>query len=427
MDRRKFLGNVAGLAGGSLLSPLQAHSITNDLYSRIQSQTDKPQLVTDESFWKLVRNAYSVSAEIINLNNGGVSPQPRIVQAAVVKDYSYANELPSYNLWRKIDKDREPIREKLAELAGCAAEEIAINRNATEGLETIIFGLPLERGDEVVLSRYDYPSMVNAWEQRASRDGIILKYVDLDVPMEDTETIVSRYVKVLTSKTRLVHVTHLINWTGQLLPVKEITRAVKEREVEVMIDGAHSFAHLDFSIQEIGCDYFATSLHKWLCAPFGTGFLFVRKEKIAKIFPMFASAAGPNDADIRKFEHLGTRSLGIEMGILEAIEFHNQIGIDLKHARLLYLRQYWSDKLRARPGIRLLTSDKDGYAAGMGLLDIESLEPGKLYNHLFQEKKILTSPVNHLDARGVRISPNIYTQLEELDYFVEAIEEMDRG
>ncbi|MCB0705318.1 MAG: aminotransferase class V-fold PLP-dependent enzyme [Saprospiraceae bacterium] len=425
MDRRNFLAKAAGFTGTAVLSSFWGTAQGVQFSAELASKENRnpTQLATDETYWEAIRKAFTVSEEIVNLNNGGASPQPKVVQDAVINYYRLANELPSYNLWRKIDGLREPLRTRLAALAGCKPTELAINRNATEGLETVIFGLPLKAGDEVVLCRYDYPSMIHAWDQRAHRDGIKLKWVELDVPMHSGKSIIDRYISAITPQTKLIHLTHIMNWTGQVIPVGKIGKLARKMGVEVMVDGAHSFSHIDFSVAKLHCDYFATSLHKWLCAPFGTGFLYVRESKISKLYPMYASL-DPVGGEIQKFEHLGTRSLGTEMGIAEAIDFQEMIGMERKAARLNYLRMVWMDALKDTPGIRILTSNKPNMSAGMGLLDIEKLDPAELHNTLFNKHQFLVSPVNYHQARGIRVSPHIYTRINEMQRFIETIQKI---
>ena len=236
-------------------------------------------------------------------------------------------------MWRILDQGREPLREKLADLAGTSAEEIAINRNSTEALNTVIFGLNLQRGDEVIGTKQDYPNMINAWKQRQSREGIVYTQINFNFPLEDDSTIVNTYEKAITSKTKLIHITHVINWVGQIMPVKKIAQMAHKRGIEVLVDGAHSFGLLDFKIPDLDCDYFGTSLHKFLSAPVGSGMLWIKKDKIKNIWPLVCNDK-PNGEDIRKFETLGTRSFPIEQAIGEAINFHNAIGSKRKQERI---------------------------------------------------------------------------------------------
>ncbi|HVE61098.1 MAG TPA: aminotransferase class V-fold PLP-dependent enzyme, partial [Chitinophagaceae bacterium] len=327
---------------------------------------------------------------------------------------------PSYYMWRILDQGRESLRKNLATMAGCDAEEIAINRNSSEGLETVIFGLPLKAGDEVVAAKQDYPNMVNAWKQREIRDGIKIKWINLELPSEDEKYMVKQYVDAFTSNTKVVHLTHIINWNGQILPVRKIADEAKKRGVEVLVDGAHSFGHFNFKIEDLKADYFASSLHKWLYAPIGSGMLYVRKEKIKKIYPMFA-ADDPLKDDIRKFEHLGTRPFFIEQAIAKAIEFNEMIGMERKEKRLHYLKNYWMEKVKDVPKVKLLTSLNPKWGCAIGVVAINGKKPAELDNYLFTNHKIHTVAIEWENIKGVRITPNVYTTTKNLDALVKGI------
>ncbi|HEY6900513.1 MAG TPA: aminotransferase class V-fold PLP-dependent enzyme, partial [Puia sp.] len=356
-NRRKFLDALGTFSATALLS-----SITQPAWSRNLNKAlaqaghrEAGELATDEDFWYYVQQSFTVSPEIINLNNGGVSPSPKVVQDAMKRYNDFSNEAPSYYMWRILDQGREPLRKDLARISGCPAEEVAIHRNASEALETVIFGLPLKAGDEVVVSKFDYPNCMNAWKQREMRDGIKLIWVHLDLPSEDNDYLTSQYTKAFTPKTKLVHITHVINWTGQILPARKIADAAHQRGIEVLIDGAHSYAHLEYTIPSLGGDYFGTSLHKWLAACIGTGMLYVKKEKIAGLYPLFA-APEPKSDNIRKFENLGTRPFFIEQAIGKAIGFYDMIGATRKEQRLFYLKNYWMSAVKDIPKVKLYTS-----------------------------------------------------------------------
>ena len=421
-ERRKFIRNMAGAAAlVPFFETLQGKSFLN----AIGQYSDRlpEECATDEEFWYYVQQAYTVSANVINLNNGGVSPQPRVVQEAVERYNRLSNEAPSYYMWRILDQGREPLRAKLADLAGCSPEELAINRNSSEALETIIFGLRLKPGDEVVLTKQDYPNMINAWKQRAHRDGIKLKWLNFDYPIENRQQIVDTFVNAFTPQTRVVHLTHIINWMGQIVPVREIADEAHKRGIEVVVDAAHSFAHLDYKITDLNCDYFGTSLHKWLCAPFGSGLLYVRKEKIAKLYPLFA-AADPESDDIRKFENLGTRSFAIEQAIGQAVDFHNMIGSERKQKRLQFLKEYWTTRVADFEGVRIGTSVHPDFSCAIALLQIEGKAPREVANYLFSHYKIHTVAINWENIHGVRITPNVYTTSKNLDTLVAGIAEL---
>lgn len=388
-------------------------------------QYNSTQIAGEEDFWYSIQQAYTASPSIINLNNGGVSPSPKIVQDAMKRYHDFSNEAPSYYMWRILDQGREPLRRSLALMAGCEQDEIAIQRNASEALETVIFGLPLKTGDEVVLSKQDYPNMINAWKQRELRDGIKLVWVNLELPSEDNEYLTEQYTKAFTSRTRVVHLTHIINWNGQILPVRRIADMAKQKGIEVVVDGAHSFAHFQFSIPDLGADYFGTSLHKWLGACIGSGLLYVKKDKIAKLYPLFGSPDAVS-ADIRKFENLGTRPFFIEQAIGKAIEFHQMIGAERKEKRLHYLKNYWMNKVKDLPGIQLGTSLREGFGCAIGLVGVKDRKPAELDQYLFNEYKIHTVGIEWENIKGVRITPNVYTTTKQLDILVAAIEKFTK-
>lgn len=375
---------------------------------------------TDEDFWGWVRESYTVSPNILNLNNGGVAPQPKVVQDAHIRYYQYCNEAPSYYMWQILDQGREPLREKLAGLCGCSPEEVAINRNSTEGLNTVIFGLNLKAGDEIVLTRQDYPNMINAWRQREKRDGVKLVWIDLPLPVDDESRIVDLYVKAFSSRTRVVHVTHLINWTGQILPVRRIADEAHRRGIEVIADGAHTLAHMDFKVPELGCDYFASSLHKWLSAPFGSGLLYIRKEKIRDVWALLSNNE-PDGPDIRKFESLGTRSFASEMAIGAAVDFHDVIGGSRKEARLRYLKDYWVNRVKDMPRVRFLQSATPHQSCAIANIAVEGMKPEEVSAELFNRHRIHTVAINWEHIHGVRVTPNVYTSTKDLDRLVAAI------
>lgn len=420
-DRRKFLQKATALSSAALISsvPSWAKELDKALQSAQGISADK--MATEEEFWYYIQQAFTVSPGIINLNNGGVSPAPKTVQDAMKRYYDLSNEAPSYYMWRILDQGREPLRTNLAKLAGCSSEEIAMNRNSSEGLETVIFGLQLKAGDEVVLSKQDYPNVINAYKQREKRDGIKLVWINLELPSENEDYLVSQYAKAFTPRTKVVNITHVINWNGQVLPVKKIAAEAHKKGIEVVVDGAHSFAHLDFKIPDLDADYFASSLHKWLYAPIGSGLLYVKKEKIKTIYPLFATADDPLKDDIRKFESLGTRPFFIEQAIGKAVEFHDMIGSERKQKRLHYLKNYWMEKVKSLPKVKFNTSMDPKWGGAIGNIGIEGRKPGELDSFLMDKYKIHTTTVVWENISGVRITPNVYTTIKNLDVLVEGI------
>lgn len=424
-NRRKFLQTL-GLSVSAALAAQPAWS--RNLHTAIkEAEAFLPeQLADDEKFWRAIQKSFINKSGIINLNNGGVSPAPKMVAEAMEDNYEFCNHIPSNNMWRELDKGREPLRIKLAKMAGCSEEEIAMNRNATEGLETIIFGLPLKKEDEVVAAKQDYPHPVFAWKQREQRDGIKVKWVNLQLPSEDENYLVNAFVNEFTSKTKLVHLTHIINWNGQILPIKKIAGEARKRGIEVMVDGAHSFSHFKFSLSDLNIDYFATSLHKWLYAPIGAGMLYVKKDKIKNLYPLFAGG-DPFKDDIRKFEHLGTRPFYIEQAIHKAIEFNEMIGIERKQERLYYLKNYWMEKIRHFPGIKINTPISAAWSCAIGNFSIEGKKAIDIVDFLQEKYHIHTVNINWENIHGVRVTPNVYTKLNDLDLLVQGIKEFSEG
>ena len=423
--RRKFLHQLTAFTAATTLpffNTKEGKSLSQSLQKKALLSGEE--CARDEDFWHLIKQAYTVSPSILNLNNGGVSPQPKVVQEAVERYNQLSNETPTHYMWHILDRQgKEPLREKLADLAGCSKEEIAINRNTTEALAIVIFGLPLKAGDEIVLSKQDYPNMINAWKQREHRDGIVLKWIDLDPIMENEKTIVKKYSEHFTDKTKIVHITHLINWSGQVLPVKAIAAAAHAQNIEVVVDGAHTFAHLDFNIPDLDCDYFGTSLHKWLCAPFGSGMLYVKKDKIKNLYPLYA-APEIDSSDIRKFEHLGTRSIAIEQAIGQAIDFHLMIGSNRKEKRLRYLKNYWTKQVINFKGVHINTSLKPEFSGAIALLSVEGKTPQEVSSYLMSKHQIHSVAIIWENISGVRITPNVYTLTKDLDRFVVAVKEI---
>jgi selenocysteine lyase/cysteine desulfurase len=422
MERRKFLGT--GLSFLAVANPVFAKQAENQLARMAQYGTGDA--VDDEDFWGWIRESYTMSPNIINLNNGGVAPQPKVVQDAHIRYYQYCNEAPTYYMWQILDQGREPLRQKLADLCGCDAEEVAINRNSTEGLNTVIFGLDLKKGDEVVVSRMDYPNMINAWKQREKRDGIKLVWIDLQLPISDDDAIVKAYTDAFTTRTKIVHVTHLVNWTGQIMPIRKIAEEAHKRNIEVIGDGAHSLAHFDFNVPDLGCDYFASSLHKWLSAPFGSGLLWIRKEKIKKVWALLSNNE-PDGSDIRKFESLGTRSFASEMAIGAAVDFHQVIGSKRKEERLRFLKDYWVNKVKDIPEVHFYQPLNRRQSCAIANIGIKGRKPEELAGSLFSKHKIHTVAINWETVHGVRITPNVYTSVRELDKLASAIKSFVAG
>ena len=427
-NRRSFIDVMGKFSATAFLATLARPAWSRNLDKALMhaEQRSPEQLAGDEDFWYYVQQSFTVSPELINLNNGGVSPSPKVVQEAMKRYLDFSNEAPSYYMWRILDQGREPLRKDLARIAGCSPEEIAINRNASEALETVIFGLPLKAGDEVVVCKYDYPNCINAWKQREQREGIRLVWVDLHLPSEDNDYLAAQYSKAFTPKTKVVHVTHVINWNGQIIPVRKIADAAHQRGIEVLVDGAHSFAHFEFTIPSLGADYFGTSLHKWMAACIGSGMLYVKKDRIASLYPLLA-APDPKQDNIRKFENLGTRPFFIEQAVGKAIGFYDMIGAKRKEQRLFYLKNYWLTAVKDVPKVILSTSQQPGFACAIGMVSVEGKTASQLENFLFDNYRIHTVAINWENLHGIRVTPNVYTTTIDLDKLIAGIKDFARA
>jgi selenocysteine lyase/cysteine desulfurase len=419
-SRRDFLSTAARVAPAAWLA--QGGSAHHRQISEELARFDgtPEEIARDERFWAPVQQAFTVNRAIINLNNAGVSPSPAMVQDAMKRHLDFSNEAPVHTMWRVLEPLRETVRVGLARMFGCDAEEIAITRNATEGLQICQMGFDLRPGDEVVTSTHDYPHTISTWRQRERRDGIVLKQVELPVPAEDGDEVVRIFERAVTPRTRLLLVSHVSWVTGQVLPVRDVVRMARARGIPVIVDGAHGFAHFPFTQRDLECDYYAASLHKWLFAPHGTGMLYVRRDKIPELWPLQASDEARR-ADIRKFEDIGTHPAANALAVAEAMTFTNAIGIANKAARLVYLRDRWANALRRHPRVRLHTSLRPGQAYAVAMMQVEGIEAGKLYEELWTKHRIITSPTKWGGVEGIRVTPSVYTTLDEIDQFVEVM------
>jgi len=374
----------------------------------------------DEHYWDRIRKQFDLAADCINLNSGNISPAPKMVQKALIQQLEFCNKAPSLNMLRVLEQSRETLIANLANFAGCLPDEIIINRNASEGLQTIIFGLPLQKDDEIILCKYDYPHLIDAWKQRELRDGIKLIWVDVKLPSEDENYLVNAFTSLFSPKTKLVNLTHIINWNGQVLPVKKILDHAAKNGILTLVDAAHSFALLPEKISDYQCDYLVASLHKWMYAPTGIGLLYIKKDRIGELFPLFANI-NPQSSSIDKFTHLGTRPMYIDHAINQAIVFNTKIGVEKKRLRLQFLKNYWMQKVAELKNVKFQTSGNGNWSEAMANVYIEGVEAYKLDQFLFSTYKIHSVTINREKISSVRITPNIFTTLPELDRLVEGI------
>jgi len=428
-SRRQFLKDI-GLGVGSLgILGLSAKKAQANIEKKIKEvkHLSAAEIARDENFWFYIQQAFNIDRSIINLNNGGVHPAPKIVMDAVHRYLDFSNGAPAYNLWRVLRPRKELIRKRLADTFGCSPEEIAITRNVTESMHIGLMGIDLKPGDEVLTTTHDYPSMKSALYQREKREGVKVRMFPFPYPPKNLKLLTELFEKNITPRTKLIEVCHITNLTGQIFPIKEICQMARKRGIDVVIDGAHSFGHFVFKQKDLDCDIYGANLHKWMMAPIGTGFLYVKKEKIKDIWPLFP-AGDPMGDDIRKFEHIGTRPEYLELAIGDALTFHHGIGGKRKEERLRYLRNYWAKKFEKLPGVRILTSYDPAQSCGIGTFTVKNFDMGKLSQILYEKHKIYTItvgvPSEDIDGEniiGMRVTPSIYTTLREMDIFIEAV------
>ena len=408
VTRREFLHGAEAVVLAGLLDRAYAHVAPENLAS-------------DEDYWKQVRAAYVRDPQILNLNNGGCAPSPSSVLDAEIEAIRYSNRLPTYRMWGELEPKIEDVRKKMAHMWGADPECIAITRNASESLQIAQFGLDLRPGDEILLTSQDYPRMITTWQQRERRDNVVLRQLDFDVPVTDPADLVHLYERAITARTRVIHVSQVVFMTGQILPVKEICALARSRGITSIVDGAHAFAHVPFQFPDLDCDFYGASLHKWLSAPIGTGVLYVRKDRIEKHWALMA-APESMDKNIRKFEEIGTHPAAMHNATMQALEFHEMLGHERKFARFRYLKNRWADRLSKVPGAKMLVGQAPNQSGAFGTIHFDTIEPGKLGEALMAKHNILVTPITGPGISGIRVSANVYTSVEEIDRFCEAVE-----
>ena len=426
--RREFLAQAGkGLGLAALTFPaIGALAKEVEAATRSVAHLTPEQAATNEDYWSVIQNSFTVTRGIVNLNNGGVSPSPRIVTEALVRYIWQQEDATAYTMWQILEPQSETIRTGLAEIFGCDREEIAITRNASESLEILLMGLDFKPGDEILTTTQDYPRMLTTLRQRERREGLVLKMVKIPIPPKNLSEITAAFERGVTSRTKLILVSHQVNITGQITPVKEICDMARAKGIETVVDGAHSFAQFDFKQKDLGCDYFGTSLHKWLYAPKGTGLLYVKRDKIEKLWPLMAAETKQAN-DIRKFEEIGTHSAAPRLAIGEAMLFHTGLGGKRKEARLRYLSRYWMERLKSVPKIGFNTSFDPKQSCAIANVNIQGSDPSAIGNYLFTKHRIFTTPIVHEEFKGIRITPNVYTTLGELDRFCDLMESIARN
>lgn len=418
MDKRTFLKNItlASLASSSVYKNL------DKIVSQV-SHLSASEVAKDENFWAAVRSEYRLKPDYINLENGYYCFTPQETLEKYIQHIRHVNYQGSYYMRTVQWENKKRVASQLAEIAGCADQELIITRNTTESLDIIIGGIHWQEGDEAVMAEQDYGAMKNMFKLQAKRHGIVNKIISVPNHPKSDEEIVNLYANAITSKTRLLMICHMINITGHILPVRKICDMAHSKGVEVMVDGAHAFGHFEYSIKELDCDYYGTSLHKWMSVPLGAGFLFVKKGKVKNVWETFAEW-GKDQDDIYRLNHTGTHPVSTDLAIGNAIEYYNRIGGERKEARLRYLQNYWTSKVRNVGNIIVNTPEASHRSCAIANVGIKNIKPHDLAKGLMEKYKIWTVAIDGAGVHGCRITPNIYTTPKELDVFVKALKEL---
>ena len=425
ISRREFIGRTS-VAGTAALATFNPAGLSRLLAASQAAQGQDPlAIAANESYWREIQQAFTLDRTIINLNNGGVCPSPQVVHDALKRYLDISNQAPVYHMWQVLEPNIEGVRRTLAADAGVDPETLAITRNASEALQIAQLGLSLKPGDEVLTTNQDYGRMLQTWEQRVARDEIKLTKISFPVPPSNAD-LVKRFEAAITPATRVLHFCHITNLTGHIFPVKEICAMARKRGITTIVDGAHAYAHFPFRISDFDCDYYGTSLHKWLLAPIGTGFLHVRRERIAAHWALQPAPASLVN-NIRKFEEVGTHPAANHNAIAEALVFHRGIGAERKAARLRYLKARWVTRLQPQPKFQIHTSLDPALSCAIATVGIEGIPPAQITSKLWEKWRIIATPIDHAEYKGIRVTPNVYTTLDEVDAFGDAMEAIAKG
>lgn len=396
-------------------------SFRNDTLNAIEKLVSRHAPVPDdEDFWIQVREAFALDPNLVNFNNGGCSPSPRVVEETLERQLRFSNQAPSYYMWRDLEPEIEQVRKRLAATFGCDPEEMAITRNASESLETCLNGIDLKPGDEVICTEQDYPRMVTTLKQRERREGIKLIQVKVPAAPKTHSELTDAYRNAVTPNTKMLLVCHVIFMTGQIYPIRDIVNLGKEHGIPVIVDGAHAFAQFPFKRDDLECEFYGTSLHKWLQAPIGTGFLYVKKERIPEVWSLMASSEEQNK-DVRKFEEIGTHPAANHNAIGEALTFHELIGVERKAARFRYLRKRWTDRLINEPKVLFHTNLDPGFSCAITTVEIQGVDINALSGWLHDKYGIYVVGIGGPGFNGIRVTPNIYSTVAEVDRFADAM------
>ena len=427
ITRRSFLSASGRLTGATAaLVAFNADGLPGLLAAARDTQGQSAaNLASDETYWREIQQAFTLDRTIINLNNGGVCPSPRAVHEALKRYLDISNQSPVYHMWQILEPNIEGVRRTLAADAGVDPETLAITRNASEALQIAQLGLDLKPGDEVLTTNQDYGRMLQTWQQRVAREGITLNQISFPVPATNAD-LLKRFEAAITPATKVLHFCHITNLTGHIFPVRQMCAIARKRGLTTIVDGAHAYAHFPFKISDFDCDFYGTSLHKWLLAPIGTGFLYARSERIASTWALQPPPESMK-GNIRKFEEVGTHPAANHNAIAEAMVFHHGIGIERKAARLRYLKARWATRLQKQPKFQLHTSLDPALSCAIGTIGIEGVAPAQIVSRLWDKWRIIATPIVHKEYQGIRVTPNVYTTLHEVDTFGDAMEAIAKG
>jgi len=418
MNKRTFLKNSSLLTIGTLAS----FSALGKMVKTIVHLTPEA-AAKDDTFWAMIREAYYLKPDYINLENGYYCIMPQEVLEQYFDHIREVNRQGAYYM-RTVQFDNKKIAAtKLAELAGCSPEELIITRNTTESLDLVISGMNWQPGDEAIMAEQDYGAMLDMFKQTSKRYGMVNKVLSVPMDPGSDDEIVEMYSYAITPKTKLLMICHMINITGHILPVRKICDMAHSKGVPVMVDGAHAFAHIQFNIPELNCDYYGCSLHKWLSVPLGAGMLYVKKDNIGKPWPIFADSS-KEDTDILRLNHTGTIPVATDLTIANAIEFYKKIGPERKEARLRYLQNYWTTRVRNMPHVIINTPTDPTRSCAIANVGIRGMKPADMAKTLLDKYKIYTVAIDGAGVHGCRITPNVFTTTTELDTLINALGEM---
>ena len=415
MNKREFIQKF-GLVG------LATYSLPGDIiYDK--NKFNLPAYKTEDDLWKIVRSHYSLKSDYINLENGYYNIIPNPTLSKYIEHVKAINFQGSYYMRNNLENDNLKLRKRISDWLSCDKKNIIITRNTTESLDLIIGGYPWEKGDEAIYAQQDYGSMKLMFEQVSKRYNMKTKVISIPNHPSSDEEIVQLYESQITKKTKLLMVCHMINITGQILPIKKICEMAHSYGVEVMVDGAHCIGHFDFSVEDLNCDYYGSSLHKWLSAPLGAGLLYIKEKHISKIWPSLAGYSN-NFNGIKRLNHLGTNPVHIHLAINNALDYIDWIGINRKEKRLKELQTHWIQNLKNVPNVEINTPLTFSKSFGIGNVGIKNIPPKIMAEQLLKKFKIFTVAIDYANVKGCRITPNIYNSIDEIEVFIDAIRKL---